>query len=104
MPARWVCSYNILDELAKRIRSKNPSYMVSVKGGRFKKLEVRLKKCEEVGWQGFIVEFDWHSVIKRHGVYVNFHFFKNDEHPFDDKVQRYSFSLDDNKYSSAFSS
>ena len=96
MPARWVCSYNILDELAKRIRSKNPSYMVSVKGGRFKKLEVRLKKCEEVGWQGFIVEFDWHSVIKRHGVYVNFHFFKNDEHPFDDKVQRYSFSLDDN--------
>ena len=96
MPARWVCSYNILDELAKRIRSKNPSYMVSVKGGRFKRLEVRLKKCEEVGWQGFIVEFDWHSVIKRHGVYVNFHFFKNDEHPFDDKVQRYSFSLDDN--------
>ena len=96
MPARWVCSYNILDELAKRIRSKNPSYMVSVKGGRLKKLEVRLKKCEEVGWQGFIVEFDWHSVIKRHGVYVNFHFFKNDEHPFDDKVQRYSFSLDDN--------
>ena len=96
MPARWVCSYIILDELAKRIRSKNPSYMVSVKGGRFKKLEVRLKKCEEVGWQGFIVEFDWHSVIKRHGVYVNFHFFKNDEHPFDDKVQRYSFSLDDN--------
>ena len=62
MPARWVCSYNILDELAKRIRGKNPSYMVSVKGGRFKKLEVRLKKCEEVGWQGFIVEFDWHSV------------------------------------------
>lgn len=96
MPAKWVCSYNMLDELAKRIRSKNPSYMVSVKGSRFKKLEVKVKKCEEAGWQGFIVVFDWHSVIKRHGVYVNFHFFKNAEYPFDDKVQRYSFSLDGN--------
>lgn len=93
MATRWICSRLILNGLMKDI-NKRPLYKAEMLPGFYPKLKVLVKEHRNVGWQGFIVDFDWHSVLRCHGLYVNFHFFKKDEYPFDAVVQKLSFSLD----------
>lgn len=93
MATRWICSRLILNGLMNDI-NKRPPYKAEMLPGFYPKLKVLVKEHQNVGWQGFVVDFDWHSELRSHGLYVNFHFFKNENYPFDSNVQKLSLSLD----------
>ena len=95
MAARWVLSQQFLAEFQKTIED-NPSYKTRLDDSFSPKLEVMVKEFPGIGWQGFIVEFDWQPELRRHGLYVNFHFFKNDGVAYSENIQRLSLSLDAN--------
>ena len=91
--ARWVLSQPFLLAFQKEIMA-DASYRTRLVDSFSPKLDVMVKEIPGFGWQGFIVEFDWQPELHRFGLYVNFHFFKNDGVAYSDKVQRLSLSLD----------
>lgn len=95
MAARWVLSRLLYEELAKKIEGSGP-YKATLRPGLCPKLEVRVKRCADYGWQGFLLEFDWHQELRCHGLYVNFHFFKDEQACFNEAIQKLSLSLDNN--------
>lgn len=94
MAARWIMSRRILRELERSIASAG-DYKAVYEEGFYPKLIVKVRERKGFGWQGFILEFDWHSELRRHGLYVNYHFFKDELVPFDDTIQKLSFSLNE---------
>ena len=94
MAARWILSRKILRELEKSIASSG-SYQADYEDSFCPKLIVKVKERKGFGWQGFILELDWHSELRRHGLYINYHFFKDELVTFDDAIQKLSFSLDE---------
>lgn len=93
MAARWVLSRRLFKALQEEIDAK-VFYKARIVDAFYPRLEVLVKETKGVGWQGFIVEFDWQSVLRKHGLYVSFHFFKNERVPYSDEVQKLSLSLD----------
>ena len=94
MAARWILSRQILRQLERNIASEN-GYQASFEDGHTPRLVVKVRERGSLGWQGFLLEFDWHGELHKHGLYINYHFFKNEGVPFDEKIQQLSFSLDE---------
>lgn len=94
MAARWILSRKVLRALERSIVSSG-SYQAVFEDRFYPKLIVKVKERKGFGWQGFILELDWHSELRRHGLYINYHFFKDEHVPFDDTIQKFSFSLNE---------
>jgi len=94
MAARWILSRQVLRQLERSIASED-HYQAEFEDGYTPRLIVKVRERSSLGWQGFVLEFDWHGELHRHGLYVNYHFFKNEGAPFDEKIQQLSFSLNE---------
>lgn len=94
MAARWILSRQVLRQLERSIASEN-CYQAEFEDRHTPRLIVKVRERGSLGWQGFILEFDWHGELHKHGLYVNYHFFKNEGVPFDEKIQQLSFSLNE---------
>lgn len=90
---RWLCARMLLDRMADDINSTE-RYKAKVVEKFRPQLEVKVKYHDGLGWQGFIAEFDWNSQVRRHGLYVNFHFFRDEGCTDTISVQKLSHSLD----------
>lgn len=92
--AKWVLTHQLFPVIAQEINNQG-RYWAKVHDHFWPRLDVGVARHEGIGWQGFVLEFDWNPQVQRHGMYVNFHFFKENGIGYGEGVQRLSLSLDE---------
>ena len=95
----WILRRTFFVSFAEHIKSFG--ILVETESGLFKKLLIKVVKCYDEndqntvsGYQGFRCSMEWLPSAHAFGMFVNFHFFCNDDFHDYHQVQQFSLSLD----------